>query len=616
MYEFLRKVPLFADLPEEDLERLCEMIEEVRLPASEELFAEGSIGDRAYVIKEGQLEIVKISGNREVLLAVRGAGEVIGEMSLVEEAPRMAAVRARGPTVLLAIGHAQFEQLLNHSPSAARALLHTVISRWRATEAMLRQSEKMAQLGTLTAGLAHELNNPAAAVQRGAQQLRETDDQLQAVQLRLASLGLSKPQLDALEELGRHARQQARQPGELDALTRADLEDELEDWLDDQGMEEPWDLAPALVNLGYTPQDFETSTRAFSQDQRGDVLLWLGSIYNFYSLMEEIYQGAGRISQIVKSLKSYAYLDQAPIQAVNLHEGLDDTLVLLRNKLKAGVNVRREYLEDLPIIQGYGSELNQVWTNIIDNAIDAMDGKGELLLRTRREGDWVIVEFVDSGPGIPAELRNKVFDPFFTTKPPGKGTGMGLDISWNIVVGKHRGDIKVYSKPGQTCFQVWLPINFESVQGAAPTSVKGIDRPDDESLLEILQSTSTIAVVGISASESAPAHSVPAYLQSHGYRIIPVTPFYESMLDETAYPDLLKIPDPIDLVLIFRRSELVPPVVEQAIQIGAATVWMQEGIVNEAAAERAREAGLKVVMDTCMRTTHRRLMGKRTVEPG
>lgn len=200
---------------------------------------------------------------------------------------------------------------------------------------------------------------------------------------------------------------------------------------------------------------------SFTSEQFPTVVASLSNAYATYNLLEEIGHGAGRISGIVKSLKSYTYLDQAPIQAIDVHEGLDDTLVMLGSKLKAGVTVRREYAPDLPLIQAFGSELNQVWTNIIDNAVDAMKGQGEILLRTYQEEPWVVVEIQDTGPGIPEEIQSKIFDPFFTTKAPGSGTGLGLNISHNIITQKHKGKVAVFSRPGQTCFEVKLPINFE-----------------------------------------------------------------------------------------------------------------------------------------------------------
>ncbi len=214
-----------------------------------------------------------------------------------------------------------------------------------------------------------------------------------------------------------------------------------------------------LVNLGYNQAELKKLIAEFNPSQFTAVIDWLNSTHTIYSLLEEIGQGTGRISELVKALKDYTYLDQAPIQQVDVHEGLDSTLVILRSKLKAGVNVHREYDQKLPEIEAYGSELNQVWTNLIDNAIDAMDGQGEINIRTYLEDQWVVVEIVDNGSGIPVEIQPNLFDPFFTTKGPGKGTGLGLNISHNIIVQKHNGRIDVYSKPGETCFAVRLPIN-------------------------------------------------------------------------------------------------------------------------------------------------------------
>jgi signal transduction histidine kinase/predicted CoA-binding protein len=608
MYDFLKKVPLFAGLPEEDLDRLCEMVVEVHLPAGAELFSEGSPGDKAYVIKEGEIEIIKTSGGRKVLLANRKPGEVIGEMSLLEAAPRFASGVARIDSVLLEVGHAELNELLNTSPSAARAMLHTVTARFRSSELMLKQSEKMAQLGTLTAGIAHELNNPAAAAQRGATQLVAAIERLQQAQMELNRVNFPAALLDRLMELEKEARKQAGTAIELDSLTRSDREYEFETWLDDRGIENAWELAPILVSLGYALDDLETLAEAVPANQLAVVVSWLGATFTVYSLLAEISQGAGRIAEIVKSLKTYVYLDQAPVQPVDIHEGLDNTLVMLRHKLKQGVNVRREYAQDLPRVMAYGSELNQVWTNIIDNAVDALNGRGEIIVRTRGENESVIVEIEDNGPGIPPEIQDKIFSPFFTTKPVGKGTGLGMNISYKIIQ-KHGGEIKVFSQPGKTRFQVCLPLNFENAQ-SGDGLVTTLSNPEDETLREILKTTRTIAVVGISELKEQPNHSVPAYMQSRGYRIIPVNPNLDQVLGEKAYPDLLSVPEPVDLVLVFRRSEAVPEVVDQAIQIGAKVVWMQEGVVNEAAGQTAREAGLAVIMDTCIRATHKRLIGE------
>jgi signal transduction histidine kinase len=474
-FAFLRKVPLFANLPDADLEQLCLQVEEISLKAGELLFSEGSIGQSAYVIQQGQLEIYKTSDGKHIQLAVRQPGEVIGEMALLQAAPRSASAQAVSECRLIVISHEQMDHLLNSSPSASRTMLSTITERLRDTELMLRQSEKMAQLGTLMAGIAHELNNPSAAVSRGAKQLTAALQGFQGFSSELRVAGLSKTQIDDLDQ---QLRQKAIKPSHLDSITRNDLESVLETWLDEHDIEDGWELAPQLANLMDGSKELDALATNYPQVNLAALLGWMSAGYEVYSLLEEVGQGAGRISEIVKALKSYVYLDQAPIQEIDIHEGLDNTLVILHYKLKQGVEVVRQYDPALPHIQAYGSELNQVWTNIIDNAIDAMDGKGQLIIRTAKKDAWVTVEIEDNGPGIPAAVQEKMFNPFFTTKALGKGTGLGLNITYNIIQ-KHAGDIKVSSQPGQTIFEIRLPVNFEKSRSAAVPANTPVPRPQD-----------------------------------------------------------------------------------------------------------------------------------------
>jgi signal transduction histidine kinase len=327
---------------------------------------------------------------------------------------------------------------------------------------MLRQSERLATLGRLSAGMAHELNNPTAVARQGAEQLRTSIARLERAQFALGAAGLSGTHQKLIAELEEEAEARAKKPSSLDPVARSDLEQEVEDWLDRNGIEDPWEHAPALVAMGLCAAELEEMTGSFDRAVVPVVIDYFSSQFTAYTLLEEIGHGARRIAEIVKALKGYSYMDQAPVQSVDVREGLNDTLVMLSSKLRDGIEVSLDYTEDLPSIQGYGSELNQVWTNLIDNAVAAMDGKGSLELRTYRDDDWVVIEVADSGPGIPIEAQEKIFDPFYTTKAPGEGTGLGLNISHGIVVEKHGGQISVESTPGATRFTVKLPITEPS----------------------------------------------------------------------------------------------------------------------------------------------------------
>lgn len=454
MDERLRRVELFAELADSDLERICGGVQNRTLAPGEVLFSEGDPADSAYVIAAGEVEIVKALGARETLLSLRGAGDVIGEIGLLLEAPRSATVRARTDVELLTIPCSVLDALLDTSPPALRSMYQVVLARLQDTSDRRRQTERMAQLGTLTAGVAHELNNPAAGAHRAADRLQEALDALAAGIVEAADLDR--------EKIVRIVAQAMREPGPpLDGLARSDAEDGVADWLADQGVPEPWSIAPDLVDAGVGPGELAELVDGLDPASTPVAVELLTRLAAPRRLAREIATGTGRISDIVGSLKSHAYLDRAPMADVDLHRGIDDTLMLLGHKL-AGIRVVRDFDPDLPHVTASGGELNQVWTNLVDNAAYELSRSGvtdpTITVSTSCDGDEVVVEVTDNGPGIPPDVADRIFEAFYTTKPPGSGTGQGLNLSYQIIVLDHRGSLTVESVKGRTTFRVILPI--------------------------------------------------------------------------------------------------------------------------------------------------------------
>lgn len=450
----LRKSPLFEGLSDQELQQLVDNANPVTLRTGETLMKQGEPGDSAYVVIEGGFEIQKQSGPSVIKIDVRQPGEIIGEMALLSNAPRSATVVAVCDSQTLQISQDAFENLLSTSPSATMAVLHWVMARLSQNESLLHQQEKMAALGTMSAGLAHELNNPAAAAQRSASLLRGTPTKWLELTHQLEQLAFKENQSDWLNDFMQEATRRFRKPIKLDALEKIDLVDQLQEWLEANGIESAWEVAPTLVNFGWNVESLgELKNKSFFKG----AIEWLGVGSTIVTQLYEIQNTTERISQIVRAMKSYTYLDQAPLLEVDVHEGLENTLVIMEHKLKQGVTVKREYSQDLPHIEAYASELNQVWTNLIDNAVDAMSGKGEITIRTYEESDQIVVEIVDNGPGIPENIRTRILEPFYTTKPPGQGTGLGLYITHDIVVNRHHGLLQIKSKPGETKFKITLP---------------------------------------------------------------------------------------------------------------------------------------------------------------
>jgi len=451
--EIIASVPLFAGLDRAQVQKLCRSARRVAVQTGDVVIKEGTAGHALYIILSGELEISRRENGRDVVLATRKTGEFLGEMSLIERAPRTASARATTNGELLEIDAAAFEALIESNPGFATTILRTMAGRVRSTEASLMQREKLASLGTLAAGLAHELNNPAAAIQRSSSYLREALEAGAQRSAELAALRLSDDERQKLTVL---------RAGLSDASTVAGAgadEDALMTRLEALGVDQPWDIAPPMAAFGWTVDKLDAVSADFQPGNRNIVLGWLGSHLAARQLVAEIEQSGRAISDIVRGVKSYSYLDQAAVQPVDVVRSLEDTLMVLKHKLKT-VEIVRDFAPDLPRIEAYAGELNQVWTNLIDNAVDAMEGKGRLTLRARRVGETVEVRIVDTGPGFPPEVADRIFDPFFTTKPQGVGTGLGLHIAHNIIVNRHRGALTFETGPHGTEFKATVPIEL------------------------------------------------------------------------------------------------------------------------------------------------------------
>jgi len=443
----LSSIELFAGLPPEDLDRLRADLAERKLSDGEVLFLEGDAADNAYVVADGELEILKRQDERDVRLALSGVGVVVGEMALLTDEPRNATARAHGPTTLVEIPRDTFNELINTSARAMRALFDVFVRRWQEQELRVRQSERMAQLGVLTAGLAHEMNNPAAAVMRGAEHLRPALAHLEEKLRRLP------PEVD----LGAPAETHEK----LSPLERSDREETMETALAAQGVANPWELASQLVAAGIGLEQIVSGGSAADPATLAGALAARAEVA---SIVAEIQEGSKRLSDLVLALKSYSFLDQAPIQQTDVAKGIEDTLLILKSKTK-DIDLQRDYDPDLPTITAYGSQLNQVWTNLIDNAADALRSSAtespRISIGAHRDGEEIVVEVEDNGPGIPENVSGHIFEAFYTTKEPGSGTGIGLNTVYSIVVNDHHGTIDVASEPGRTVFTVRLPIGME-----------------------------------------------------------------------------------------------------------------------------------------------------------
>jgi signal transduction histidine kinase len=443
--EQLRASPLLAELPEEMLAALLQAAPEEVLDEGETLIAEGEPASALYVVLEGELEVTKRLDATDVLLAVCGAGELLGELSMVHGRPRSATVRAATPARLLRIDPDTLADLLTE-PHVAITLLATVTRRLEELELQLRQHDRMATLGTLTAGLLHELNNPAAAIARSVEQLAGQLTAWQEIQA-----DILEPEV--IERLGRLL---ARAVPPSSAIARLELEGGIDGVL--RPDERVGGDAPAtLAALGVAPADLRGVLDDLPDGCRGPALRWLVGRGRLDTLVTETSTAAARISEVVGAVKRYSHVDEAPVQDVDVHDGLEAAWTLLGGRVPARVELVRDYDPELPRIEGYPGDLNTVWTNLLDNALDAVGDHGTVTVRTRGGADGVEVSVANTGPEVPDEVLARVFDPFFTTKPVGKGTGLGLATSYGVVTHRHRGRLTMTSEPDHTVVTVALP---------------------------------------------------------------------------------------------------------------------------------------------------------------
>jgi signal transduction histidine kinase len=465
--ERLRELFLFAELSDEQLDWVRENADEVEVAADTEVFAEGAEAECFWVLLSGTIAVSRmVGGDRVETARTDQVGVYMGAVSFyLEESLEHgygSSVRAITDVRLLALPARGFADAFRTWFPMAVHLLQGMVLGTRRGQAITSQRERLLALGKLSAGLTHELNNPAAAAARATSTLR---DRVAGMRHKLAMLAegkLDKDALLALTGIQEDFADRVVDAPELSAVEASDLEDELGDWLDEHEVAGGWDMAPVFVAAGLRVEDLDKVAVAAGPESLDGAMRWLAYTVETESLLREITDSTNRITALVAAAKQYSQLDRAPFQWINVHEGLKATLVMFAGKLGHGVTLVKDFDTSLPQIPAYPAELNQVWTNIIDNALSAMRGSGTLTVRTALDGDHVLVEIGDTGPGIPPENRKRVFEPFFTTKGVGEGTGLGLDVSWRVVVNRHHGDLRVQSEPGDTRFQVRLPLTEQA----------------------------------------------------------------------------------------------------------------------------------------------------------
>jgi signal transduction histidine kinase len=461
----LRTLFLFEQLDDDQLAWLSERGRVVGYPAGTTIHAEGSPASCFMVLLSGTLAMYKrVQGGELELMRTDYYGAYTGAFDAYvpdRGVPKVYRSTARAVTDcrLYEIPADDFGSAVWKWFPMAAHLLEGAATQGADASQIVERHERLVALGSVTAGLTHELNNPVAAVVRATATLRDMMAEMRDKVGMIVRSQLPAKQLEAIADLAGEALARRREAPVLSPVETSDREEQVADWLDDHQVTGSWDIAPTLVAGGVDMDWLERFAEALPPPHLEAGLSYPVRALESDALLDEITEAAGRISELLASVKQYTQMDRAPLQTFDIHEGLDATLTMLGHKLGDGIDVVRDYDRSLPHVAAFPGELNQVWTNLIDNAIDAMNGHGTLTVRTRPAvDDRLAVEIGDTGPGVPDDVRNRIFEPFFTTKAIGKGTGLGLDIAWRIVVGRHRGDLRVESMPGDTRFEVVIPV--------------------------------------------------------------------------------------------------------------------------------------------------------------
>jgi signal transduction histidine kinase len=465
----LRTLFLFEKLSEDQLQWLCDR-GHVELIEPGTVYAEGAPATCFYVLLDGTVVLSRRVGADDIEVgrtSTRGVYTGAFMAYLGDSVPQVYnnSVRVTEPTRFFVLDASVFAELMHDWFPMAVHLLEGLFFGNKNAQQAIGQRERLLALGSLSAGLTHELNNPAAAAVRATATLRERVAGMRHKLGMIAGGKWDRTMLQTLIRLQEEAAERVPKAAALSPLEASDQEDAITDWLDSHEVRDGWDMAPTFVAAGLDVAWLDRVEATVDPGCLEAALRWLNYTIDTELLMNEIEDSTTRISTLVGAAKQYSQLDRAPYQVVDVHELLDSTLMMLSGKIPPGIKVVKEYDRSLPQIPAYAAELNQVWTNLIDNAVSAMNGTGTLTVRTGKvREDEVFVEFGDTGPGVPPEIKNRIFEPFFTTKPVGEGTGLGLDISWRIVVKKHHGDLSLESSPGDTRFRVRLPVTWQDTE--------------------------------------------------------------------------------------------------------------------------------------------------------